>query len=461
MRLAVCTLSAVLLSGCSWLGYGGNSVNYGGAAVDCGNAAVAYGGQYGGGSCGAGAGYALAGYGGGNGFGQAGYGQAGYGQAGYGQGAYGAGGYGAYGQAGIGLRGAQGGAGAGMGAYSAGANGYGMSTAGANGPSVSGYGANGYGTSAGGYGASAGTVLGGAAPYGAAAGGQFINGQWVSGATSVAGGYSYGAAGNVTTVQGAPIYVQQPYPAYYPVGVAVGGLRGGSAALPFGVEFGIGTDIAIGGDIVDAKPAGPALTCCGGPGNLDVSATPAISYGDAYKNAVTYDMAATYDVDPSTTLIGRIGYSSADGQRLKIGTIDDRQINPAPNTTTEDLYAQWSDLEQVTLEGGFRKYMGGWNNSMSGIRPYVGAMAGFTHNNAVTLAQESATLMPVGANVQQYIDAGWTPTASGVVGAEMQVGARTAIGVEAGIRWSDNLNTNFASEDRWSVPLKLRGRVSF
>ncbi|MCF6275304.1 MAG: hypothetical protein L3J05_06035 [Robiginitomaculum sp.] len=342
--------------------------------------------------------------------------------------------------------------GAGMGGYGAGAGNYGaggLATTGGqfiNGQWVAG-------------GAGAGTVLGGTAPYGSAAGGQFVNGQWVSGmgvtggATSVAGGYGYGTSGSVTTVQGAPIYVPQPYPAYY--GVATGGgyaygggLRGGYAALPFGIEAGVGTEISVGGDIFPGAPAKPA-------GTNFISVIDPIAYKDAYDNAVTYEMAATFDVDSSTTLLGRVGYSEAKGQRIKIGTIDDGAL------VSEDLFAQWGDTEQFTLEGGVRKYMGGWNNSMSGIRPYVQATAGFSHNNAINLVQDSAILAPAALNVQRYTDAGWTPTASGVVGAEMQVGPRTALGVEAGIRWRDDLNTNLASEDRWSVPIKLRGRVSF
>ena len=225
---------------------------------------------------------------------------------------------------------------------------------------------------------------------------------------------------------------------------------GASAALPFGLEFGVGTSIGIGGNIVDAKPAGVASG-----GTLNVSATPAISYKDAYKNAINYDMAATYDIGPSTTVLGRLGYSRADGNKIKTGTIDNGVL-------TEDLYAQWGDLEQVTIEGGMRQYLGGWNNRISGIRPFVGATAGFTHNNDVSLEQSSATLMPTGANVQPYLDAGWTPTASATVGAEMQVGARTAIGVETGIRWNDDVNSNvLAQEDRWSIPMKIRGRISF
>lgn len=437
MRLVACAFSAVLLSGCSWFGGGGNAYQYGYGASDCGQvqygngAAGAYG--YGAGCAGAGS-YAVAG----NGYG-AGYG-AGYGVNGYGTGV---------GTGALGLRG---------GVQGAGASGYGYGQAGYGGV---GYGATGYGATSSGYGtqgagygyagttATTGTVLGANAGYGSAVGGaqyvnggqvagQWVNGQWVAGTT-------YGG-GAVATVQGAPIYVPQPYPAYYGVGVG-GGLRGVSAAMPFGLEAGIGTDIAIGGDIFPGAPSKPS-------GTNHISSLPAISYKDAYKNGVAYDMTATYDLDPSTTLLGRIGYKNAEGERMKVGTITDGNI-------TEDLYAKWTDLEEVTLEGGVRKYMGGWNNAMTGLRPYVGATAGFTHNSSVNVIQDSATLAPAALNTQQYIAAGWNPTASGVVGAEMQVGPRTAIGVETGVRWTDGPKTNLGSDDRWSVPLRLRGRVSF
>jgi len=99
--------------------------------------------------------------------------------------------------------------------------------------------------------------------------------------------------------------------------------------------------------------------------------------------------------------------------------------------------------------------------SPSGIRPYVGATAGFTNTEDVILTQGSATLVDPNIFQQVYVDGGWSPTASGVVGAEMAVGNRAAIGVESGIRWSDDLDTNFVSDDRFSIPVKLRGRVSF
>ncbi len=440
MRLAVCALSAVLLSGCSWLGMGGHNAGYGQAGgaygVNCGQAGGGHWqqSQYAGGACGAGGGYGVAG----NGYGGAGAygaGGAGYGMQGAGYGAGGAG-YGMQGAggAGYGMQGAGYGAGAGMVGAGLAANGVGGGMYGANG-----YGVNGFN---GAYGAGGGvTTLGANAGYGSAAyggnvvGTQYANGQYVQGA-------------GVQTIQGAPYYVRQPYPAYY----GVPQLRGVGAAMPWGFEAGIGTEFGIGGDLVTAKPAGPAL----GSATLGVSATDAIAYKDAFKNGMNYDLATTYDLTRDTTLIGRIGYSKADGERMQIGTINDI---PGGGTLTEDLYAEFSDLEQITLEGGLRKYMGGGYGGA--FRPYVGATAGFTHTDAVLISQDSATLMPVGSNVQEYVDGGWTPTAAATIGAEMAVGPRSALGVEAGIRWRDQLDTIAPSEDRWSVPVSVRGRVAF
>lgn len=460
MRLAVCALSAVLLSGCSWLGAGGHGGSYGSAGGAYGAGCTPTGAAYQAGYGQGGAGCATGAYGAGAGYGQAGYGQVGYGQAGYGQAGFGGVGYGAdgfggagygqagYGQAGYGQAGygqaGYGQAGFGQGAGFGPGGGYGAAALAANGVAGAGFGQQGFAGQgfAGqqgfvGQGFGNATTLGGAAPYGSAVGGvygtnvvgtQFSNGQFVNGA-------------GVQTIQGAPVYVPQPYPAYY----GVPQLRGVGAAMPFGLEAGIGSSFDTGGDFVTAKPAGIATG-----GTLNVSATDAIEYKDAFSNAVNYDLATTYDLDPSTTLIGRVGYAKADGERIRTGTVDN-------GATTEDLFAEFSDLEQFTLEGGVRRYLG----APKAFRPYVGASAGFTHTDDVTISQDSATLLPVGSNVQEYVDGGWSPTAALALGAEMAVGPRTAIGVETGLRWSDSLDTASESDDRWSVPVSLRGRVSF
>lgn len=439
MRLAVCTLSAVLLSGCSWLGSNGHhgyNAGHGNAGsaygVGCATGAQGYGQQgY------AQTGYTQAGYGGqgfaGNGCGQAGgynvgggnfaqgayggqsaagYGATSYSQAGYGQGGFAQGGFN-----GSTLGGGQALYGQGSGAQGFGAQGYGAQSI---------YGQSGYGVGA---------------VYGQnVVGSQLTNGQYVD-------------ASYVQNVQGAPIYVPQPYPSYY----GVPQMRGGSAALPFGLEFGIGTSFDVGGDIYTEKPGGPATDEFGNPNSSRiVSAQPSVSYDDAFDRATTYDVAATYDLSPRTTVLGRIGYSEADGNDVGLGEATE-------NSVTAPITARFSDLEQYTVEAGVRQYVGGFNNGYTGLRPYVGATAGAIYTDDVDLIQTSAAFNggTGGTETQEYIRSGWQPTAAGVIGAEYQVGARTAIGLETGIRWTDGLNTTLSSEDRWQVPVKLRGRVSF
>jgi hypothetical protein len=329
-----------------------------------------------------------------------------------------------------------------------GAGGYGISGFnGANGLGAGGaYGVAGLGSAAGVYGAT--TTLGASAPFGSAFG---------TGVGTQFGGQQFGTAGNVTTVAGAPIYVPQPYPAYYGVPqlrgvpVAVGGFGGG--ALPFGLEASIGTSFAAGGNIFSAKEAGPASDGIGGSSSgRTVGAIGDISYGDAFDNAVHYNLAAAYDLNPSTTLIGQVGYASAEGQSVQISNVTE-------GGTTAPLFGKFSDLEQYTIEGGVRKYLGA---PYSALRPYVGGTAGVTYTDDVDLIQTSS-VFPAGtdAPIAGFLQGGWQPTASGVVGAEMQVGARSAIGIESGIRWTDNSDSLLPTDDRWSIPLKLRGRVSF
>ena len=454
MRLAVCALSAVLLSGCSWLGMGGHGSAGGAYGVNCAPTGTGY--YAGGGSagaCGIGGGYGVAGngYGAGAGYGAGG---AGYGAAGYGAGAgYGAAGYGSGAGAGYGVAGYGTGAGYGAGGYGAGA-GFGGVGAGlaANGVGA-GYGVNGYNLQGfqGAYGANGGvTTLGANAGYGSAVYGQNVvgtqygNGQYVQGA-------------GVQTIQGAPYYVPQPYPAYY----GVPQLRGVGAALPFAFETGIGTEFDIGGDVFGGKEESPNgadfASSTARIGELD-----AISYDDAFKKGISLGGNLAYDVSRNTTLIGGLGYSKRKGQTLENGTFEPGSYDSAGNFTSsgpvETVTAEYSDLEEWKLEGGVRQYMG--YNPV--FRPYVGATGGFTHNNGVDVTQTSSGgTLTAAANTQEFIDSGWRPTAAGVIGAEMAVGSRAALGVETGIRWRDNLDTNTKSDDRWSIPVSLRGRVAF
>ena len=486
MRLAVCALSAVLLSGCSWLGTGGQSAGFGqsGGAygVNCapggayGGAGYGYGADAG---CGFGGGYDVSGAGYGAGYGGygagAGYGAGygGYGAGGFGAGAGGfgpgAGGFGA-GAGGFG----PGGFGAGAGGFGAGAGGFGPGGFGAGGFGPGGVGAGGFGaggfdtgagfgTGVGGFGAGAGfgtgvggfgtTTLGAAAPFGSAVGGngvvgtQFSNGQFINGA-------------GVQTVQGAPIFVPQPVPQFFGV-PQLRGVAPVAAALPFGLGLLAGTEFNIGGDLTDARPGGRAD---GGGGFA--APTPAISYDDAFGDLYTVGGSAEYDISRDTTLLGTFVYGEADGNSVENfgaftpGTFDPQgnfTATTGPGSATRNLTGEFSDLETYTIEGGVRKYVG-YNNV---FRPYVTGKAGARRNNSVTLTQVDVADGSV-FNESEFIDSGWNPTAAGLVGAEVAVGQRGAIGIESGIRWTDGLDVaGGGADDQWSIPLNLRGRVAF
>ena len=431
MRLVLITVSAIALSGCTWFGGGSQSGAYGfngQSASHCGpqggyanghnfqgyqgqayqaqglQAQVYQGGQVG---CGPAGGYGVAG------------------------GQYGQVSSGAYGQAGVqGLRGSLGGAGHGQQA----------------------------------------TTLGSAAPFGAAvAGGQF-------------------AGANVQTVQGQPVYVQQPYPAFgQSAGCAGGFNRGGcgvvGAAQPFGIEAGIGTSFGTSlfgtGDVSDERDEttsngfGFATDGSGGVSNTRVvSTTPAISYNDAFSEAIEYDLAATYDISPNTTILARVGYSDANGRAVEAGSafefsspqnVSNPIVIPS-GSSASPVTATFEDLEQYKIEAGIRQYAGHLGNGVTGVRPYFGATAGAVRNSGVDVTLSSPAFASTGGADApiEFIDGGWNPTASGVIGAEWQVGPSFAVGAETGIRWQDGLDgLTGSTEDRFSVPVRLRGRVSF
>ena len=468
MRLAVCALSAVLLSGCSWLGTGGQSAGFGQSGF---NQFGQSGGFFGGancaqgfvdpstGGCGVGGGYGVGGYGTGAGFGAGGFGPGavgagGFGAGGFGPGAVGAGGFGAggfgaggFGPGGVGAGGfGPGGVGVGgfgPGAVGAGGFGPGIVGVGGFGPG-DGFGAGGFGTT---------TTLGANAPFGAAAfgggvvGTQFSNGQFVNGA-------------GVQTVQGAPIFVPQPVPQFFGV-PQLRGIAPAAAALPFGLGILAGTEFNLGGDLTDPRPGGPAD---GGGGFA--APTPGISYDDAFDNLNQIGGTAEYDISRDTTLLGTFAYGEADGNSVEnFGAFTPGTFDPQGNFTattgqgsaTRNLTGEFSDLETYTLEGGVRQYVG--NNNV--FRPYVTAKGGARRNNSVTLTQVDVADGSV-FNESEFIDSGWNPTAAGLVGAEVAVGPRGAIGIESGIRWTDGLDVaGGGADDQWSIPLNLRGRVAF
>ena len=461
MRLAILALSAAAISGCSWLGGGSHHAQYNTGCYPAGGGhgyqQVGYGYAQGGGCAGgtyglqqAGAGYGAV-YGGG-------YAADAYGYQ-YGAGAqaqaqsYGAGGYGNSYAGAAASASAYGGT-QGYGTQGYGTQGYGVQTAGA---SAGAYASSGYGGAA--------TTLGGSAPYGAGLSTQYTGGSYAGG--QYGGGYGGGLGGtsSVQTVVGAPIYVGQPYPVPMPRGSVCcggggGGYVAGGGAMPFGIELFGGTEFEGSGDLFTKKSVGPP------DGDFSIgtrvgSINP-ISYADAFESAKTIGVAMSYDLSPQTTILGSVSHSEAKGKTVENyttvqpGTWGAGGFTPAPGSSPRGLDGTFTDLKTTALEAGVRQYVG----APRGLRPYVGATAGFVHNENVQFAQ---TYNGDGSyyGEREFIASGWNPTASATLGAEVAISPRAAIGVESGIRWRDNMKSSAPSEDRLTIPLTLRGRLSF
>jgi hypothetical protein len=410
--------------------YGANCIPGQSAAYGQYGQAAAYGGGYDAGCAGGAYGVAQ-GYGAGQGYGDAyGAGLNGYGAGGAGFGPGGAG----FGQAGFGA----GGAGFGPGVVSPGLAAQGIG---------GGFGGNTVFTNGG-----AGAQFGNAGFGGNVVGTQFGNGQFVNGAA-------------VQNVVGAPIYVPQPYAA--PFGVPQ--LRGVGAALPFGFEVFGGTEFDIDGAAKSGRERSPSNPGDGSPSPGIAGEFDDVQYSDAFSEGYNIGGAGTYDVSRNTTLLASAAYSEKSGQTVDAGSfISGVFADPAnPNIAAftpdmgvveRDLEASFTDLRQYTFEAGVRQYVG---NGI-GLRPYVGATGGFTYNNDVEVTQNFTDTGEVFSPTGEFIESGWRPTASGILGAEMAVGPRAAIGVETGIRWRDGLKGDgVRSDDRFSIPVNLRGRVAF
>lgn len=451
MRLAILAISAAAITGCSWgggyktqtqpgcypayaHGAGGHTQGYQhsyqyaqGYALPQGCVSGAYGATHGGG------------------FQAAAYGSNGYGFQNYG-GMTGAGGFAAPGQAfGAQTMGFQQGAGLQTGSTYV----------------ASGYPAGAFQAPAG---AMAGTMGGNAtmlsanAPFGSAMGGTYAaSGQ-------------FGGAPNVQTIIGAPIYAPQPYPAPYPFPVtggaaccgtgSGGGFAGSGSAMRFGVEAFAGVEYDVSGDIFTKKSDGPPDGDYSIP--IRVGEIDPISYKDAFGTAKTIGGAVAYDYSPQTTVFASLGFSEAEGQTVENyttvqdGTWAAQTFTPAVGSSPRSLDGTFTDLKTTTVEAGLRQYSG----SPHGLRGYVGVSGGFYHNNDVTFSQEYSD---TGAyyGERTFAEAGWNPTAAAVIGAELPVGPRAAIGAEWGVRWRDSMNTAAPSEDRISAPLSIRGRLAF
>jgi len=141
-----------------------------------------------------------------------------------------------------------------------------------------------------------------------------------------------------------------------------------------------------------------------------------------------------------------------------------------------------SDLKRINLEVGGRYYFDDAfaDHLRTPLNPYVAASAGAAHYDALSIKQEAERLilsqyMQSGGSTANYVSAGstgsedfikkgWVPTGSLTVGAEWQMSPSAALALETGLRFEgkrDYVNSDAETGNNISVPLTLRGSIGF
>ena len=180
-----------------------------------------------------------------------------------------------------------------------------------------------------------------------------------------------------------------------------------------------------------------------------------IAYKDAYKTGWRATGGFSQDVAPRTSLTIDGFYKKAEAE--------DTPISIGTAAGGAALTGTFSDYKSYGAEIGFREYL---NNAGAGFRPYVGATVGGAYNEAIDIIEPTATPATAGIGRTRLHDGGWVPTASALVGFEFATSRNAALGLESGLRYEGKRdielsNTFGKADDRYSVPLKLRGRFRF
>lgn len=218
------------------------------------------------------------------------------------------------------------------------------------------------------------------------------------------------------------------------------------------LEGGVGISSAIDGTLFDGEDAQVV------DANLRN-----VSMRNAYDPGLRGELGVSYALDSSTkvTLIG--SYDKADGEN---------NINFGQRGNGETLTGGVSDYEAYGVELGLRQYFRPERALGTSFRPYLEGRLGATNVDdiSITGARSDGALL-AGRDIELY-EGGWVASAAGLIGIEAPLTRYSTIGLETGIRYTEDLDNsndanNFGLEgvntgsSRTSIPVMLRGRYRF
>jgi len=261
------------------------------------------------------------------------------------------------------------------------------------------------------------------------------------------------------------------------------------------------------------------------PNSFESSSAPAISFDDAWSTPASVKAGLEYIVNDNTTVFANGGYSYSEGNAGNVASVTatlyreeyeqaytpelDAAGDPIPGSFIENgppsigissvpnqqiaaFSYDFSDLERYDIEIGARRYLNPIIKSegFKTVTPFVGASIGASHVNAVdfktTQTQVSYLtafdsggdetgeyLIPTASTTTRLYDSQWLPQGQLNLGAEWQLTPGFALAAETGVRIQGGRDyadfTNAAGdlvEGRKgdlniSVPVTLRGSINF
>ena len=239
---------------------------------------------------------------------------------------------------------------------------------------------------------------------------------------------------------------------------------GGKTLSRWNIESGIGAETFVGGNAISGSKAAP--------GFINPTTTlQDVKLSDAYAVGYRAELGGSYALNPNRKLTLQGVYSQFDGNEVTWGTQD-----------AATLRGTLSDFKSYGIEAGIRQYvLPKCFPILKSVRPYIEGKAGVAYVDAIRLEGINEVGGPANPGTPTslaFYEAGWVPTAAGLIGVETPVFNRFTMGIETGIRYSgvqktDRTDTGvpgaFSSRyngannggDRWSVPLTIRGRYRF
>ncbi len=236
--------------------------------------------------------------------------------------------------------------------------------------------------------------------------------------------------------------------------------------------------------------------------------SPSISISDLYAAPFTLGAGAEYQLNDRFAAFANASYSAARGRNTSGATyeadvhelttttnyIEDPATpgsfieNGAPilgNTAVPDIIvaktsASVNDMRRTNLEVGGRYYFKDvfTNHLERPLNPYISASAGAAHYNQLEVSQQNEQLLLAQfwadpADVQysregssaavEVLEKGWVPTGAITVGAEWQVTPKAALAFETGIRYEGgrSITAGGETDGNIAIPLTLRGSIGF